>query len=64
MGKYGEHESEKILSFDAETAEIWRFLYGDKFRLSDIAVIRLKFREIALDSGSLDLLLCQGIILK
>src|ERR687897_697863 len=34
------------------------------FRLSDNAVIRLKFREIALDSSSLDLLLCQGIILK
>src|SRR5688572_8206962 len=34
------------------------------FRLSDIAVIRFKFREIALDSGSLDLLLCRGIIFK
>src|SRR5688572_22413997 len=34
------------------------------FRLSDIAVIRLKFRKIALDSGSLDLLLCRGIIFK
>src|SRR5688572_5911840 len=34
------------------------------FRLLDIAVHRLKFREIALDSGSLDLLLCQGILLK
>ena len=64
MGKYGEHESEKILSFDAETAEIWRFLYGDKFRLSDIAEIRLKIRELALDSGSIDLILSRGIILK
>src|SRR5688572_18193209 len=34
------------------------------FRSSDIAVIRMKFREKALDSGSIDLLLCQGIILK
>ena len=64
MGKYEEHESEKILSFDQQTPEIWRFLYGDKFPLSDIAVIRLKFREIALDSGSLEVHLCQGIILK
>ena len=64
MGEYGEHESEKNLSIDTETAEIWRFLYGDKFRLSDIAVIRLKFREIALDSGSIDLLLSRGIILN
>ena len=59
-----EHESEKNLSFDQQTLEIWRFWYGNKFRLSDIAVIRLKFREIALDSGSLDLILSQGIILK
>ena len=34
------------------------------FRLSDIAVIRLKYRKSALDSGSLDLTLCQGTILK
>src|SRR5688572_24613367 len=34
------------------------------FRSSDIAVIRLKFCEIALDSDWISVVLCKGIILK